>query len=61
MTKEEYMKERESAYEEQSRINAETRKLLSESFFYEKKTKWYEATLFLALGVIIATLAIKFA
>jgi hypothetical protein len=40
-------------------MDAEIRKLLSESFFYDKKTKYYEATLFLALGAIMATILIK--
>jgi len=45
---------------ETDRLMAENRKLLSESYLYGKKTKWYEITLFLALGAIIATLAGKF-
>lgn len=42
------------------RLMAENRKLLSESYLYDTKTKWYEVTLFLAIGVIISTLAGKF-
>jgi hypothetical protein len=55
MTDLEY-KEREK---ERDKMDAEIRKLLSESFFYDKKTKYYEATLFLALGAIMATILIK--
>jgi hypothetical protein len=31
---------------ERDRMDAEIRKLLSESFFYDKKTKYYEALYF---------------
>lgn len=45
----------EKTVAEMHKLNAETRKLLSEQSFNDKKVKWYELTLILAaIGLTIA-------
>ncbi|MCU4677474.1 hypothetical protein N7931_17770 [Catenovulum sp. 2E275] len=45
----------EKTVAEMHKLNAETRKLLSEQSFSDKKAKWYELTLiFAAIGLTIA-------